>query len=85
MNAEQLLIRSVRLLWLFRMRESWVIRCDTPDCDWGHHVSDTSEHELKLCYSEFRKHCIRRHGLQEWESAQAYLDVEHWLLTLIKE
>lgn len=64
---------------------SFVIRCGTSDCDWGHRVSDSmTEKELKLCYSEFRKHCIQRHDLQEWQLAQAYLDVDNWLLTLIK-
>jgi hypothetical protein len=42
-----------------------VIRCSTPDCDWGHRVQDLSEEQLNLCYSEFRKHCIERRELQE--------------------
>jgi hypothetical protein len=28
---------------------------------------------------------MQRHGLEEWETdAQAHLDLEHWILTLIK-
>lgn len=65
--------------------EAFIIRCGTPDCEWGRRVSDLmTEKELKLCYSEFRKHCIQRHGLQEWDAAEADLDLEHWLLTLMK-
>jgi len=38
-----------------------------------------------LCYSEFRKHCVQRHELQEWDSdSQVRLDLEKWMLTLIK-
>jgi hypothetical protein len=65
--------------------KSIVIRCGTPDCDWGHKVSDLSDEQLKLCYSEFRKHCMQRHGLQEWDTTSYMnLDLEHWMLTLIK-
>ena len=32
---------------------SLVIRCGTPDCDWGHKLSEFSDDQLKLCYSEF--------------------------------
>jgi hypothetical protein len=66
---------------------SLVIRCGTPDCDWGHRVSDVVDNEqLQLCCSEFRKHCIQRHDLQEWEipTSHMHFDLEHWLLTLIK-
>jgi hypothetical protein len=27
-----------------------------------------SDEQLKLCYSEFWKHCIQRHDLQEWDT-----------------
>ena len=65
--------------------KSFVIRCGTPDCDWGHRVSELSDERLKLCYSEFRKHCIQRHDLQWWDTASYMsLDLEHWVLTLIK-
>jgi hypothetical protein len=40
---------------------------------------------MKLCYSEFRKHCMQRYGLQEWDTTSYMnLDLEHWMLTLIK-
>jgi hypothetical protein len=48
-------------------------------------MHDLGEDRLRLCYSEFRKHCIERHDLQVWDSTpQLYLDLENWLLTLIK-
>jgi len=47
-----------------------------------HHMG---EGQLRLCYSEFRKHCIQRHDLQEWDAtSQMHLDLENWLLTLFK-
>ena len=48
-------------------------------------MCDLGEEQLMLCYSEFRKHCIQRHDLQEWDTvSQMHLDPENWLLTLIK-
>ena len=65
--------------------KSFVIRCGTPDCDWGKKMCDLGEEQLRLCYSEFRKHCVHRHDLQEWDATpQAHLDLENWSLTLIK-
>jgi len=50
-----------------------------PDCDWGYRVSELSDEQLKLCYSGFRKHCIQRHDLQEWDTtSHIYLDLEEW-------
>jgi hypothetical protein len=64
---------------------SFVIRCGTPDCDWGKKMCDLGEEQMLLCYSEFRKHCIQRHDLQEWDmSSYVHLNLEQWLLTLIK-
>ena len=41
--------------------------------------------QLRLCYSEFRKHCIQRHSLREGDTtSRVHLDLEDWLLTLIK-
>ena len=41
--------------------------------------------QLRLCYSEFKKHCMLRHDLQEWDMTSfMHLDLEHWMLTLIK-
>jgi hypothetical protein len=46
---------------------------------------DVGEDQLGLCYSEFRKLSIQRHDLQEWNTTpQVYLDLENWMLTLIK-
>ncbi len=40
--------------------------------------------QLRLCYSESRKHCIQRHDLQEWDTtSQMHLDLD-LMLTLIK-
>lgn len=62
-----------------------VIRCGTPDCDWGKMMPDLSAEQVALCYSEFRKHCIQRHGLHEWDTdAQMHLNLEQWTLTLLK-
>ena len=36
-------------------RMSFVIRCGTPDCDWGKKMCDLGEEQLRLCYSEFRQ------------------------------
>ena len=66
--------------------KSFVIRCGTPDCEWGRKMCDLGEEQLLLCYSEFRKHCIQRHDLQEWDmSSHVHLDLEQWLLTLLKD
>ncbi len=50
------------------MIKPFVIRCGTPDCEWGYKMHDMGEDQLRLCYSEFRKHCMQRHGLQEWDT-----------------
>jgi len=43
------------------------------------------EDELRLCYAESRKHCIQRHDVQERDTTSLmHLDLEHWMLTLIK-
>ena len=63
----------------------FVIRCGTPDCEWGHKMHDMGEDQLRLCYSEFRKHCMQRHDLREWDTTpHVHLDLENWMLTLIK-
>ena len=63
-----------------------VIRCAPPDCDWGRRMKDLSEQELKLCYAEFRKHCVEVHGLQEGDlgDSRMFLDLGQWTLTLLK-
>ena len=48
-------------------------------------MHDLGQDQLRLCYSEFRKHRIQRHDLQEWDTtSQVHWDLENWLLTLIK-
>ena len=48
-------------------------------------MHDLGQDQLRLCYSEFRKHCIQRHDLQEWDTtSQVHWDLENWLLTLIR-
>lgn len=61
-----------------------LIRCGTPYCEWGHSMPDLSNEQVDLCYSEFQKHCIERHGLREWVSTLMFLDLEKWTLTAIK-
>jgi len=64
----------------------FVIRCGTPDCEWGKKRADLSAEQINLCYWEFRKHCIQTHGLEEWNTmAQMHLNLEEWTLTLIAE
>jgi hypothetical protein len=64
---------------------SFVIRCGTSECDWGHKMQNLGEDRLRLCYFEFRKHCIQRHDLKEWDTTpDGHLDLENWMLTLIK-
>ena len=56
-----------------------------PDSCSFHTRVKLSDEQLKLCYSEFRKHCIQRHDLQEWDTtSHICLDLEKWILKLIK-
>ena len=49
-------------------------------------MPDLSEEQLGLCYSEFRKHCIQMHDLEEWDTnAHMRLDLVHWTLMLLQE
>jgi hypothetical protein len=64
----------------------FTIRCGASDCDWGHKMHDLlGEDQLRICYSEFRKQYIQRHSLREADTtSHVRLDLENWLLTLIK-
>jgi len=42
-----------------------VMRCGTPDCDWGWPMADLAPWPVEKCYSAFRDHCIETHGLDE--------------------
>jgi hypothetical protein len=65
--------------------KSLVIRRGSPDCNWGHRVSDLGQEQMELCFSEFRKHCLRRHDLREWDmTSHLHLDLEKWMPALIK-
>jgi hypothetical protein len=65
--------------------KTFVIRCGTPDCDWGYKMHDTGGDQSRLWYAEFRKHCIQRDDLREWDTtSDVHLNLEYWMLTLIK-
>jgi len=41
-------------------------------------MCDLAEDHLRLCYTEFREHCIQRHDLQEWDTTpHVRLDLEN--------
>ena len=64
----------------------FVVRCGTPDCEWGFPIPDLGELALESCYAAFRKHCVEVHGLREDNLADSpmHLDLEKWTLTLMK-
>jgi hypothetical protein len=48
-------------------------------------MHDMGEDQLRLCYAEFRKHCIQRHDVPEWDTTSLmHLDLERRMLTLLK-
>ncbi len=62
---------------------TYIIRCGTPDCDWGFGVEGWNTAEK--CYAEFGEHCVERHGLLETDTnALMYLDLKEGTLTLWK-
>ena len=63
-----------------------IIRCGTPDCDWGFPLPDLAPWRVETCYDEFREHCIERHALLETDiNAQMYFDLKEGTLTLWKD
>jgi hypothetical protein len=66
-----------------------VIRCATPDCDWGHpmpSISSWDESDTDKCRDAFRQHCVERHQLAEYDTQSLiWLDVEHWTMRSMKE
>jgi len=61
-----------------------IIRCGTPDCDWGFPVADPW-HIAETCYEKFREHCVERHALRETDTnAQMWVDLKEGTLTLWK-
>jgi hypothetical protein len=63
-----------------------VIRCATPDCEWGFPMPDLGELAFGACYSDFLKHCINIHGQKRNSVSESFvfLDLEKWTLTLLK-
>jgi hypothetical protein len=59
--------------------------CGFPDCEWGCAVPDPTESQLTKCCSEFRQHCIERHGL-DGQDMEAYvrLDLIEYTFTLLR-
>jgi len=67
------------------MRVLGHVVCGSPDCDWGCALPDLSESQFKKCYSEFRRHCIEKHGLDRDDTeASVHLDVVEYTMTLLK-
>ena len=49
-------------------------------------MPNLSEYRLKQCYAQFREHCVERHDLRETDTnAHMHLNLETWMLTLIKD
>ena len=67
-----------------KTKPGFTIRCGTTDCDWGFPMPDMGELTLDACYSAFRRHCIDDYGLDEAKTADVFLSLEEWTLTLVK-
>jgi len=61
-----------------------IIRCGTPDCDWGFPLPDLAPWRVETCYEEFGRHCVERHGLLETDNAQKYFDLKVGTLSLLR-
>src|SRR5215472_7095232 len=67
---------QICLLYLRRAMKgkfSLVIRCGTPDCDWGFPMPDLGEVSLEACFSDFRKHCVEIHGVNKSNGADCLM------------
>jgi hypothetical protein len=63
---------------------AYIIRCGTPDCDWGFPVVGWNMAER--CYEEFWEHCVERHDLREDDTdAWMWMDLKAGTLTLWKD
>src|SRR6267142_1392208 len=40
------------VLTKLRVMKPLVIRCGTPDCDWGHKMHEMGEDQLRLCHND---------------------------------
>lgn len=68
------------------MKIASYIRCGTPDSDWGFRLPDLSAERIERCYSEFRRHCIEKHQLEDTDTdSQVFLDFDEGTLTLLKQ
>jgi hypothetical protein len=69
-----------------KTRAELIIRCGTPDCDWGFPMPDLGEVAVDGCYAAFLKHCSEMHGLTRDNASDClmHLDLEEWTLTLRK-
>jgi hypothetical protein len=61
---------------------SFIIRCGTPDCEWGFPMPDPGEVAFKCCYSEFRKHRTEVHGVNQDNASDCLmrLDLDSYAL-----
>ncbi|MGC2766492.1 MAG: hypothetical protein WB607_13390 [Candidatus Acidiferrum sp.] len=47
-------------------------------------MPDLGEVAVDSCYEDFRRHCIDVHGLNDDKTAEVFLNLEAWTLTLLK-
>jgi hypothetical protein len=61
-----------------------MVRCGTPDCDWGVPMPGFSEDQLSRCRREFRQHCVERHGLDPKDTERiCWFNLEVLTMTLV--
>jgi hypothetical protein len=61
-----------------------MVRCGTPDCDWGTPLPCFDEDQLNRCRVEFREHRIARHGLDPKDTERVcWFNLEAFTLTLV--
>jgi hypothetical protein len=62
------------------------VRCESPYCDWGVPLSSFSTSEVSRWRSQFREHCIERHGLDPNDTERiCWFDLEALTLTLLND
>jgi hypothetical protein len=69
------------------LSQSFVIRCASPDCDWGHPMPcDLLDWEIHMnkCENAFLRHCVERHPLGEhYSRLWIRLDLVEWTIELV--
>jgi hypothetical protein len=61
-----------------------LVRCGTPDCDWGLGLANTDSSEMERCRREFRKQCVESHNLDSEDTERnVWLDMAAWTMTLL--